>query len=171
MRIRKVVHFFLMRAVGGDTGDHDDEMEEVRWFPLERALKRAAYGVSARSSPAPPSASRDTVEFVLGVLTGLVAGVHVGPVRHRRRDRNDACGAGAVGHLAHRRARDAAAGDLPHGHHRRWTYRQGGQVDERAAAWIVGPGILGAVAGAALTDVIDTDLLLIVTALLLARRP
>jgi 8-oxo-dGTP pyrophosphatase MutT (NUDIX family) len=43
VRIRKVVHFFLMRAVGGDTDDHDDEMEEVRWFSLDRALKRAAY--------------------------------------------------------------------------------------------------------------------------------
>ena len=43
VRVRKVVHFFLMRAVGGDTNDHDDEMEDVRWFPLDRALKRAAY--------------------------------------------------------------------------------------------------------------------------------
>ena len=51
-----------------------------------------------------------------------------------------------------------------------WTYRQGGQLDERAAAWIVGPGIVGAVAGAALTDVIETHVLLIVTALLLARE-
>jgi uncharacterized membrane protein YfcA len=51
-----------------------------------------------------------------------------------------------------------------------WTYRQGGELDVRAAMWIVGPGIVGAVAGAALTDVIDTDLLLIVTALLLARE-
>ena len=51
-----------------------------------------------------------------------------------------------------------------------WTYRQGGQLDERAARWIVGPGIVGAVAGAALTDVIETHLLLIVTALLLARE-
>lgn len=42
-RIRKTVHFFLMRATGGDADDHDDEMEAVRWFPLERALKRAAY--------------------------------------------------------------------------------------------------------------------------------
>jgi 8-oxo-dGTP pyrophosphatase MutT (NUDIX family) len=42
-RIRKTVHFFLMRCTGGDPGDRDDEMEEVRWFPLERALKRAAY--------------------------------------------------------------------------------------------------------------------------------
>lgn len=43
VRIRKTVHFFLMRHTGGDTADRDDEMEEIRWFPLERALKRAAY--------------------------------------------------------------------------------------------------------------------------------
>ena len=43
VRIRKTVHFFLMRATGGDPMDRDDEMEDVRWFPLERALKRAAY--------------------------------------------------------------------------------------------------------------------------------
>jgi 8-oxo-dGTP pyrophosphatase MutT (NUDIX family) len=42
-RIRKTVHFFLMRHTGGDPQDRDDEMEEVRWFPLDRALKRAAY--------------------------------------------------------------------------------------------------------------------------------
>jgi 8-oxo-dGTP pyrophosphatase MutT (NUDIX family) len=43
VRIRKTVHFFLMRYIGGDIEDRDDEMEEIRWFPLERALKRAAY--------------------------------------------------------------------------------------------------------------------------------
>jgi 8-oxo-dGTP pyrophosphatase MutT (NUDIX family) len=43
VRIRKTVHFFLMRATGGDPNNRDDEMEDVRWFPLERALKRAAY--------------------------------------------------------------------------------------------------------------------------------
>ncbi len=43
VRIRKMVHFFLMRATGGDPNDRDDEMEDVKWFPLERALKRAAY--------------------------------------------------------------------------------------------------------------------------------
>jgi 8-oxo-dGTP pyrophosphatase MutT (NUDIX family) len=43
VRIRKTVHFFLMRHTGGDIEDRDDEMEEIRWFPLERALKRAAY--------------------------------------------------------------------------------------------------------------------------------
>jgi len=43
VRIRKTVHFFLMRSVGGDIDERDDEMEEIRWFPLERAMKRAAY--------------------------------------------------------------------------------------------------------------------------------
>ena len=43
VRIRKTVHFFLMRHTGGDVEDRDDEMEEIRWFPLERAMKRAAY--------------------------------------------------------------------------------------------------------------------------------
>lgn len=43
VRIRKTVHFFLMRHTGGDVEDRDDEMEEIRWFPLERAIKRAAY--------------------------------------------------------------------------------------------------------------------------------
>ena len=43
VRVRKTVHFFLMRAIGGDVADHDDEMEDVRWFALARALKRAAY--------------------------------------------------------------------------------------------------------------------------------
>ncbi len=43
VRIRKAVHFFLMRATGGDIALHDQEMEEVRWFPLEEALRKAAY--------------------------------------------------------------------------------------------------------------------------------
>jgi len=43
VRVRKAVHFFLMRATGGDASQHDDEMEEVRWFPLSVALRRATY--------------------------------------------------------------------------------------------------------------------------------
>jgi 8-oxo-dGTP pyrophosphatase MutT (NUDIX family) len=43
VRVRKQVRFFLMRATGGDVEEHDDEMEDVRWFPLRRAPKRAAY--------------------------------------------------------------------------------------------------------------------------------
>ena len=61
------------------------------------------------------------------------------------------------------------------------AYRKGGELDTHAAAWLVGPGLVGAVLGAWLTDHVDTTLLLLVTALLLgwqavaiirdARRP
>ena len=43
VRIRKQVHFFLMRETGGDITEHDEEMEDVRWFPLSRSVKRAGY--------------------------------------------------------------------------------------------------------------------------------
>src|SRR5688500_18674493 len=47
------------------------------------------------------------------------------------------------------------------------AYRRRGQIDVRAAAWLVGPGLVGAALGAWLTDLIDTRLLLLLTALLL----
>jgi 8-oxo-dGTP pyrophosphatase MutT (NUDIX family) len=37
-RFNKSVHFFLMRAVGGSTDDHDQEFDEVRWVDLGEAL-------------------------------------------------------------------------------------------------------------------------------------
>jgi len=43
VRVRKRVHFFLMRLTGGDISQHDAEMEEVRWFAVRTAIKRAAY--------------------------------------------------------------------------------------------------------------------------------
>jgi 8-oxo-dGTP pyrophosphatase MutT (NUDIX family) len=43
VRVRKEVRFFLMRATGGDVANHDDEMEDVRWFAARRAIKRASY--------------------------------------------------------------------------------------------------------------------------------
>ncbi len=51
-----------------------------------------------------------------------------------------------------------------------YTYRKAGEADLRAAMWMAIPGIAGAVAGAALTDVVPTHLLLVVTAALLARE-
>jgi hypothetical protein len=47
------------------------------------------------------------------------------------------------------------------------SYRRRGEIDVHAAAWLVGPGIVGAAVGAWLTGSIDTRLLLIVTAVLL----
>jgi len=43
VRVRKRVRFFLMRATGGDVANHDGEMEDVRWFPLQGARRRATY--------------------------------------------------------------------------------------------------------------------------------
>jgi 8-oxo-dGTP pyrophosphatase MutT (NUDIX family) len=43
VRVRKTVHFFLMRSTGGNVRDHDEEMEDVRWFALGDAVRAAAY--------------------------------------------------------------------------------------------------------------------------------
>ena len=49
-----------------------------------------------------------------------------------------------------------------------FTYARRGELDVRTAAWLAGPGLAAAALGAALTDVIETSLLLLVTAVLLA---
>lgn len=41
--VHKTVHYFLMRAVGGDTTDHDHEVAATRWAPLDEALRLLAY--------------------------------------------------------------------------------------------------------------------------------
>jgi 8-oxo-dGTP pyrophosphatase MutT (NUDIX family) len=41
--IGKSVSFFLFSHRGGDTADHDDEVEDVRWIPLERALEELSH--------------------------------------------------------------------------------------------------------------------------------
>ena len=38
-RFHKTVHFYLMRAVGGDVSRHDREFDEVRWVELREALE------------------------------------------------------------------------------------------------------------------------------------
>lgn len=43
-RIRKTVHFFLMDAGEEEVpGPRDQEMEEVRWFPIEEAADAAGF--------------------------------------------------------------------------------------------------------------------------------
>ena len=42
-RIHKTVHYFLVRAVGGDTADHDHEVSEARWMTLDDALGAMTY--------------------------------------------------------------------------------------------------------------------------------
>lgn len=50
------------------------------------------------------------------------------------------------------------------------TYRASGELDQRAAAWMIGPGILASIVGALLTRFVDTHLLLVTTAALLAYQ-
>ncbi|MFL5860554.1 MAG: NUDIX hydrolase [Solirubrobacteraceae bacterium] len=42
-RIAKVVRFFLFRYVSGDVADHDHEIEQARWMPLEQAARELTY--------------------------------------------------------------------------------------------------------------------------------
>jgi 8-oxo-dGTP pyrophosphatase MutT (NUDIX family) len=42
-RILKQVTFFLFRYRSGDTADHDHEIEEARWMPLEEAATALSF--------------------------------------------------------------------------------------------------------------------------------
>lgn len=39
VRIYKRVHFYLLRYLKGDVRDHDHEVDEARWFPIDEAIK------------------------------------------------------------------------------------------------------------------------------------
>jgi 8-oxo-dGTP diphosphatase len=43
IRVNKTVHFFLMKYMNGSTDDHDDEVDEAKWFPIDDALKKLSY--------------------------------------------------------------------------------------------------------------------------------
>ena len=42
-RILKTVHFHLFSYVSGDTADHDHEVEDARWIPLQDARTALSY--------------------------------------------------------------------------------------------------------------------------------
>jgi 8-oxo-dGTP pyrophosphatase MutT (NUDIX family) len=42
-RVMKIVSFFLLRYRSGRLEDHDHEVEEALWIPLEEAPERLAY--------------------------------------------------------------------------------------------------------------------------------
>jgi 8-oxo-dGTP pyrophosphatase MutT (NUDIX family) len=39
----KIVHFYLMEAIGGDVSEHDHEYDLVEWFPLQDARGQMSY--------------------------------------------------------------------------------------------------------------------------------
>ncbi|MBI5740817.1 MAG: NUDIX hydrolase [Nitrospirae bacterium] len=42
-KVHKTVHFFLLKYVEGSTDDHDHEVDESRWFPIDEAIETLAY--------------------------------------------------------------------------------------------------------------------------------
>ena len=48
VRFHKTVYFYLMQVTGGDMSDHDNEFDEVRWFPAEEALRKITYENEAK---------------------------------------------------------------------------------------------------------------------------
>ena len=43
VRIHKRVHFYLLRYLSGDTKDHDWEVNEARWVPIDDAAVQLAF--------------------------------------------------------------------------------------------------------------------------------
>jgi 8-oxo-dGTP diphosphatase len=42
-RYHKFVHFFLMEFTGGDVRDHDHEVDEARWVPIDEAVRMLMF--------------------------------------------------------------------------------------------------------------------------------
>lgn len=42
-RVHKTVRFYLFAYREGDPGDHDHEIEEARWMPLDQAARELSY--------------------------------------------------------------------------------------------------------------------------------
>jgi 8-oxo-dGTP pyrophosphatase MutT (NUDIX family) len=57
-RYHKFVHYFLMRATGGDLTRHDHEMEDAAWFSLDRAQAVMAFPNERRLLDLIPDALR-----------------------------------------------------------------------------------------------------------------
>jgi 8-oxo-dGTP pyrophosphatase MutT (NUDIX family) len=55
--IGKTVTFYLFRYLSGDTAEHDDEVEDVRWMALEQAEKELSH-----------SAEREMITLALAYL-------------------------------------------------------------------------------------------------------
>ncbi len=47
-KIYKRVHFYLVRYLRGDVRDHDDEVDEARWFPIDEALRNLRFATERK---------------------------------------------------------------------------------------------------------------------------
>ena len=48
IRIYKRVYFYLLRYLKGDVRDHDHEVDEARWFPIEEAIHNLKFATERR---------------------------------------------------------------------------------------------------------------------------
>jgi 8-oxo-dGTP pyrophosphatase MutT (NUDIX family) len=62
-RYHKFVHYFLMRATGGDFAEHDHEMEEAAWFDPAQARRQMSF-----------ANERKLLDLIPAVLAGQGAG-------------------------------------------------------------------------------------------------
>jgi 8-oxo-dGTP diphosphatase len=58
-RYHKFVHYYLMRAVGGDFSEHDNEMEDAAWFEAGQARAQLSF-----------ANERGLLDLIPGVLAG-----------------------------------------------------------------------------------------------------
>jgi 8-oxo-dGTP pyrophosphatase MutT (NUDIX family) len=62
-RYHKFVHYFLMRATGGDFSAHDHEMEDAAWFEPDQARRQMSFNNERR-----------LLDLIPGVLAGQGTG-------------------------------------------------------------------------------------------------
>jgi 8-oxo-dGTP pyrophosphatase MutT (NUDIX family) len=43
VKVHKTVHFYLLHYLGGSTDDHDHEVDEARWFPIDQAVEQLSF--------------------------------------------------------------------------------------------------------------------------------
>jgi periplasmic divalent cation tolerance protein len=48
LKINKRVHFYLLRYLRGDVRDHDHEVDEARWFPIDEALRTLRFATERK---------------------------------------------------------------------------------------------------------------------------
>jgi uncharacterized protein involved in tolerance to divalent cations/8-oxo-dGTP pyrophosphatase MutT (NUDIX family) len=48
LKINKRVHFYLLRYLRGDVRDHDHEVDEARWFPIDDALRSLRFATERK---------------------------------------------------------------------------------------------------------------------------
>lgn len=48
IRVNKRVHFYLLRYLKGDVCDHDHEVDEACWLPIEEAIGRLRFATDRR---------------------------------------------------------------------------------------------------------------------------